>query len=41
MCERARQLGGSVLIESAPGAGFRIAVHMPVSVLQTSAPGIR
>jgi PAS domain S-box-containing protein len=34
MRERARQLGGSVQIDSTPGAGFRIAVHLPLSEIQ-------
>ncbi|WP_240975127.1 PAS domain-containing sensor histidine kinase [Paraburkholderia aromaticivorans] len=34
MRERARQLGGFVQIASAPGAGFRIAVHLPLSAIQ-------
>ncbi|MGF6300216.1 MULTISPECIES: sensor histidine kinase [Paraburkholderia] len=36
--ERARQRGGFVLIDSAPDAGFRIAVHLPLSAIQVSAP---
>ncbi|RKE37939.1 PAS domain S-box-containing protein [Paraburkholderia sp. BL23I1N1] len=35
MRERARQLGGFVLIDSAPGAGFRIAAHIPLSAIQS------
>jgi signal transduction histidine kinase len=34
MRERARQLGGFVLIDSAPGAGFRVVVHIPLSTIQ-------
>lgn len=34
MRERARQLGGFVQLASTPGAGFRIAVHLPVSAIQ-------
>ncbi len=34
MRERARQLGGFVQIASTPGAGFAIAVHLPLSAIQ-------
>ena len=34
MRERARQLGGLVLIDSAPGAGFRIAAHIPLCAIE-------
>ncbi|ANB77863.1 histidine kinase (plasmid) [Paraburkholderia phytofirmans OLGA172] len=34
MRERARQLGGFVQLASAPGSGFRIAVHLPLSAIQ-------
>ncbi len=34
MRERARQLGGFVQIASSPGAGFRIAVRLPLSAIQ-------
>ena len=37
MRERARQLGGAVSIDSAPGKGFRVAVNLPLDVLV--APG--
>jgi PAS domain S-box-containing protein len=40
MRERARQLGGFVVIDSVPGEGFRIAVHIPRSAIQDSAPGV-
>lgn len=36
--ERARQLGGSVTIDSTPGTGFRIAVRIPLSAIQADAP---
>ncbi|NYH19930.1 PAS domain-containing sensor histidine kinase [Paraburkholderia bryophila] len=38
MRERARQLGGFVLIDSAPRAGFRITVHLPLDAIQAGEP---
>lgn len=39
MRERARQLGGFVLIDSAPGAGFRITVHIPLGAIEAGESG--
>jgi PAS domain S-box-containing protein len=37
MRERVRQLNGTVTIDSAPGSGFRIAIQLPVSAIESQA----
>lgn len=39
MRERVRQLNGTILVNSAPGCGFRIAIQIPVSTIESEAIG--